>query len=270
MLSHQPLTDVWRPSVSSTAQVRGDVATGVFAHRAGMRLFTLLPICPVLAIVILMAGATPGAGTPARMAAVSLTAIPTGASSAATAQERVLNVWAERVASRKGTWHGTASVDQVTRGRTTNAVVSVQMWRENCDVAGCLDVHSEGRIVFDCPVLEESGTRGQRRMQLRISMPITTTTSRVVGDSVTVLERVTTTVPVAITAVPAAAGGERHFLRSTVRSGERRDLNETIVRQSAAQVRVAVGPLSWSASAGGVVHSTRRSSAVVTSGVTPR
>jgi hypothetical protein len=166
------------------------------------------------------------------------------------------HLWAEKVSAHGLAWQGTLAVEQVSQGRRPVSTIHVQMWRSVCDVAGCLDVLSEGRTRLPCAVLRESGPKDARTAEFSITIPITTTTRRVSGATSVVIDTRTTSLPLRVSASLARASGqERHLVSSLIG----RDPQKVIsVVQGPAQVTLAVGSMRWGATAGGMVRTVER------------
>jgi hypothetical protein len=166
------------------------------------------------------------------------------------------HLWAEKVSSHPLAWQGTLAIEQVRQGRRVVSTIRLQMWRSVCDVAGCLDVLSEGHTRLPCAVLRESGPKTSRTAEFTITIPITTTTRRISGTESLVIDSRTTSLPVRVTATLAESSRqERHLVSSLIG----RDPAQVIsVRQGPARVDVALGSMRWGATAGGIVRTVER------------
>ena len=101
--------------------------------------------------------------------------------------------WAERTVDPRSGWNATLQIDQRPASSTH---VQVELWRQQCDRKGCLDIHLMGSVDT-----RRSVTAGNRA---RIVIPVTTVVSRDGGDDLHEISRTTTSMQLTVS---MTAGG---------------------------------------------------------------
>jgi hypothetical protein len=207
-----------------------------------------MPLTPSVSLVLALAMVLPGSTAAASQ-------VPDRSDQHSMVVETT-HLWAEKISAHGLAWQGTLAVEQVSQGRRPVSTIHIQMWRSVCDVAGCLDVFSEGRTRLPCAVLRESGPKDARTAEFSITIPITTTTRRVAGATSVVIDTRTVSLPLRVSASLAQASArERHLVSSLIG----RDPQKVIsVVQGPAQVTLIVGSMRWGATAGGMVRTIER------------
>lgn len=178
---------------------------------------------------------------------------------------RTTSLWLEKASGRDLTWQGTVTVDQVQRGLHMRSTARVQVWRTTCDVAGCLEVQTQGEVSVAMPLIRESRPGRRGRLEVAVVVPMTTTVTRITATGEpTVLESSDAAVRLRVVASPSSGPRQVHRLSSLGQNGPRTRLSSTVVSQAPLQATITMGSLTWRSTAGGLARSVERASTVTT------